>query len=105
MERAIEIIETCFSPAAMKSGSEAPEMVLLHHTGSWDMTVVWKLSGGPADLAWEISPDDVKWMAAMAEAAGGPDKAMEIWQEYESLTAKVSTTLARSWAPEGVTED
>lgn len=105
LERALEIIEDHFAPAAMKSGSGPPELVLVHRTGSWGMTVVWKLEGGPADLAWEISPDDVKWMAALAESTGGQEAAMELFQEFESLTTKVSTTLARSWAPDVMAEE
>jgi hypothetical protein len=99
MEAAIDLIENYFAPAGMKSGDPGPLVVLIHHTGEWDMTAIFKLEGGPGDMAWEIAPDDVKFMTAMAEIAGGPDKAQEVWAKWESLVARSSTTIARSWQP------
>jgi len=97
-EKAIAHIETYFVPAGEKTGTN-PDLVLLHHTGEWDMTVAWKLDGGPADLAWEMSSEDVAWMKAMAEATGGMEQAMKAWQDYMGMIARSEMILARSWGP------
>jgi hypothetical protein len=28
-------------------------MLLIHHTGDHDMTMLWEMKGGPGDLAWK----------------------------------------------------
>jgi hypothetical protein len=71
-------------------------MVFAQHSGRWDMTFAWQLTGGPSDLAWEFSPDDVKWLKALAEQEGGKEKADKIWKEYLSLVSDSETELVRS---------
>ena len=101
MDEALEMIENYFMKAAMKAGTSGPDMLLINHTGEWDLTVVWKMKGGIADMEWEMSPDDAKWMAAMAEIAGGPEAAMAKWQEYLALVDDTDTVIARAWSPAG----
>ena len=88
MDDALKLIEGHFIPAAQAAGTSPPEMTFIHHSGPWNVTWVWKLDG-LGDLEWEMSPDDVKWMKALAEQAGGMDAAMEIWESY----------MARAWNP------
>jgi len=95
-EAALAHIEQYFVPAAMKTGTH-PDIVFVHHTGGWDLTVGWALDGGPADLAWEMSPDDIEWMKAMAEATGGMDQAMKAWNDYQAMIARSETILVRSF--------
>lgn len=99
-DEALQLIREHFAPAGTKTET-GPSMVLLHHTGPWDMTLVWKLKGGPADMEWEVSPDDARWRQAMAELEGGPDKAKAVWDRYMALVADADSSLARSWSPAG----
>lgn len=36
------------------------------------------MKGGIEEMNWEVSPDNVKWMTALNEIAGGGDKAKAI---------------------------
>lgn len=101
VEEALGIIEDYFMKAAQQAGTPGPDMVFLNHTGEWDMTILWKMKGGISDMEWEMSPDDAKWMKAMAELTGGPDKALAKWQEYLALVVDSETEIVRAWNPGG----
>ena len=70
-----------FIPAARTAGVPVP-IVYHSETGAVQTTIITPLPGGPDDLAWEVSPDDLKWMNALAKQEGGQDKAMALWKEY-----------------------
>ncbi|MEM9170282.1 MAG: hypothetical protein AAGC56_11585 [Pseudomonadota bacterium] len=89
-----EIIDKYFVAAAEKAGSSMPDMDVTLLTGKYDMMLVWKMKNGPADMEWEMTPDDASWFNAMADVAGGPGKANEIWEEYLSLVQSSETMLA-----------
>lgn len=97
-DKALEHIATNFAPAGMATGT-GPDKVLVHHTGHHDMTLLWKLDGGPADLEWETSPDDVKWLKAMTAEHGGMENMEKIWQDYMAMVDDVNLVVARSWSP------
>lgn len=97
-DRALQHIAENFAPAGMASGT-GPDMILIHHSGDHDMTLVWKMKGGPADLEWDRSPDDVRWAKAMAEQHGGMEGMQEAWQEYMGMIHDVDVVIARSWNP------
>ena len=97
-DKAMEYIAENFAPAGMASGT-GPDMVLLHHTGHHDMTMLWKLDGGPADMEWETSPDDVKWLKAMMAQHGGPAEMDKVWQGYMDMVADVDVIVTRTWNP------
>lgn len=97
MQQAMKIVEKYFVPASQEAGG-GPAMAFMHHSGEWDMTLVWKMKG-LADMEWQISPSDVAWMNALAKKAGGMDKAMSIWAEYEGHVAHVERVIARGWEP------
>jgi len=92
-EAAMEIIAEYFVAAGEKSGVPGPIMAIHYQTGKWDAAFVWEMAGGMADLEWYRSPDDLKWFAALAEIAGGADKADEIWGNYISKVADVKTEV------------
>jgi hypothetical protein len=50
---------------------------------------------GLEQLNWETNPDDIKWMTAMSEIAGSPDKAQEILNEWSSLVIRSTSYLCR----------
>lgn len=96
-DAAIKIIEDYFVPASEKAGTDMPVFELNMLTGRWDMLIGWKMAGGPADLAWEISPDDEKWFAALGEIAGGPEEAQEILADFDAHVAAEKMEVA--WTP------
>lgn len=92
-ESAMQIIAEHFVAATEKAGTAGPMLVIHYQTGKWDMAVVWNLEGGTADLEWNRSPDNVKWFEALAEIAGGADKADEIWSSYISKVADSTSQI------------
>lgn len=93
-DEAMAIIDDYFVKAADQAGTATPDMALQMLTGEYDMLVIWKMKGGVADMEWARSPDDVKWMAAMSELAGGPEAGQAKWKEYLSHVQSSKTLLA-----------
>lgn len=84
-EEAMDMIDEYFVPAGKKAGTAPPMLDLHFQTGKWDAMFIWNLDGGTADLEWYTSPDNVKWMAALAELNGGEEAAKEILARWSSL--------------------
>lgn len=95
MDRAKEIVEDYFMKASADAGTATPAMALEMSSGEYDMVFIWHMKDGIEGMNWKTSPDDIKWMNSMAKVAGGPEKAQEIWQEYESYILKSDSDLAR----------
>lgn len=95
-DRAREIIRNYYEKAAVKASVSTPTMAVDLVTGEWDMMIVWNLKGGLDDMNWEVSPENVKWMAAMSEIAGSGDKAKAILDEFSSLVDRETTFLGKS---------
>lgn len=92
-DEARSIIKKYFIPAARKAGVPGPAMVLIHQTGQWDETILWKLKDGPSMMEWKMSPQSAKWFKAMADLNGGAKKAHQIWSRYMSYVESESATL------------
>jgi hypothetical protein len=95
MDRVREIIRTYFVKSSEKAGTPEPSMASELVTGEWDMMVVWDMKGGIEEMNWETSPNDIKWMTALNEIAGGADKAKAILDEWSSLVVRRTTYLGR----------
>jgi hypothetical protein len=95
LDEAMKLIEEYFEPASNKAGLPGPAMLMVNHTGKWDLTVVWKMKDGLKAMEWKTSPEDAKWMSAMHEMVGGADKAKEIMEQYQSLVSATSTVICR----------
>lgn len=95
MDRAMELINTYFKKASDDAGLPGPIMAMEMSSGDYDMLYVWHMKEGIEGMNWKTSPNDVKWFQAMTKIAGGPEKAQEIWQEYESCIARSEADLAR----------
>lgn len=95
MDRAREIITNYFVKAAEKAGTPQPSLATELVTGEWNMMVVWDMKEGIEEMNWQTSPNDVKWMTAMNEIAGGADKTKAIMDEWSSLIARTTTYLGR----------
>jgi hypothetical protein len=95
-DEALKIIREHFIPAADAAGTPGPVMVLMNVTGEWDMTVIWKMKDGPADMEWRRSPDNIKWWKAAVELAGSEEAAEKLGEEYSSYVQRASSTLTRT---------
>ncbi len=91
---AMRLIQDYFVPATNAAGTPPPVMALEHQTGPWDMTVIWVMPEGPAQMTWEVHPNQIKWFGAMAQAVGGPEKAQEILAQWEEMIASSTSTIA-----------
>lgn len=98
--RALEIINDYFVPAGDAAGTAGPMTAIHFDTGKWDMVLLWELEGGFDDLMWYISPNDLKWFAALVEIAGGEEEAGAIWGEYISYVANSHNEVAHIHNPE-----
>lgn len=99
-ERALEIVAEHFVPAGQKAGTPGPMLVIHHQTGKWDVTAVWELAGGMADLEWYRSANNIKWMEALTELSGGDEEAAAILAEYVNSVAHSETNVGHYHAPE-----
>ena len=95
-DRAREIIRNYYEKAAQKASVSSPTMAVDLMTGEWDLMVVWDMKGGIEEMNWEISPDNVKWMTALNEIAGGGDKAKAILDEFSALIDRENTYLGKT---------
>ncbi|MFZ1688281.1 MAG: hypothetical protein WAU70_12700 [Flavobacteriales bacterium] len=95
MKRAMEIVDEHFRKASAKAGTPLPELEVRMTTGEWDVMVVWLLTGGIDDLNWETSPDNVKFLDALAAQEGGMDKAKALREEYNGLISNSQRDIAR----------
>jgi hypothetical protein len=92
-QHAKEIIEK-FESAGKSAGTPTPKTYWFT-TGKYDMMVIWKLEGGPADLEWNWSPDGVEWWKAFVAQEGSEEAANKLQSEYGSLIANSTTNIAR----------
>ena len=90
--KAFDIINEYFKPASVKAGTPEPEAVHFQ-TGKWDAGFLWTLEGGMADLEWFISPNNIKWRAALEEIAGGSDEADAVQADFSSMIASSVTEV------------
>ena len=67
--RAAELVDKYFAPADRDVGGAVIDLHLM--TGDWDFITMFPMSGGPADLTYTTSPNDVRWMTALRKRAGG----------------------------------
>lgn len=97
--RAKELIRDYYAKAGQKSGTPGPSLLVDLMTGEWDMMVVWDMKEGIEEMNWEMSPNDVKWIAAMNDVAGGPAKAKAIMDEFSSLIVRESRYIGKEGMP------
>lgn len=95
--KAQDLIKEHFMSTAKEAGLPGPYMILNFISGEWDMLYVWKLEEGLETLNYEISPNGVKFRDAFFKKMGGPEKAREIWNEYDSYIQDWKIEFARGW--------
>ncbi len=84
--RAAELVDKYFAPTDREMGGTVIDLHLM--TGGWDFITLFPMSGGPADLTYTTSPDDVRFMTALAKRAGGAEAAKKLIDEWDSLVEK-----------------
>jgi hypothetical protein len=84
-QRAMQIIEDYFAKADDMTGKNSGVHGIHFDTGEWDAMYVFPMEGGPNDMTWVTSPDDIAWMTQMVKLAGSEEKAMAIMAEFDSL--------------------
>ena len=84
--RAAELVDKYFAPADRDVGGTVIDLHLM--TGDWDFITLFPMSGGPADLTYTTSPDDVRWMTALRKRAGSAEAAKKLTDEWDTLVAK-----------------
>ncbi len=94
------IIADHFIPASEKAGTPGPMLMIHPQTGGWDAIVIWTLEEGMADLEWtQVSPNFVKWKAALDEQVGGEDEGSELINRYRSFIARRRTEVGHYHLP------
>lgn len=91
-DRAFELEDKYINPARQRSGVW-PLAEYHTQTGPWDRIYVWDLPGGLADMEWQTSREQAKFLSALAAIAGGDQKATAIMAEYDSLVEKREITI------------
>lgn len=84
--RAAELVDKYFAPTDREMGGTVIDLHLM--TGEWDFITLFPMSGGPADLTYTTSPEDVRFMGLLAKRAGGPNAAKKLIEEWDTLVAK-----------------
>ena len=93
--RGMEIISDYYLKACTKSGTPAPSTLFNVITGDWDLIAAWDMKEGIEEMNWETSPDDIAWLKALNEIAGGETKAKAILDEFSSLIDRQITYIGR----------
>lgn len=95
--KAMDIIRDYYMKAQKKAGTPAPELIAVLETGQYDLMIIWNMTNGVEDLNWKISPNNIKWRAALNEVAGSKEKADEILAEYQTYVNSSKSELIRSF--------
>ncbi len=92
---ALKIVYDHFVPAAQTAGMDGLRLFEYATGGEWDLTVIFPMKEGPAEMEWENSPEDVAWMKAIAEKLGGMAEFEELMGEYLSMVKRYDRHIAR----------
>lgn len=93
-ERAGELIRQYFDPVEKEIGTQ---FLSIHmNTGEWDRIETFKMAGGASDLGWRVSPNEAKFMNALARKAGSMAAAEKLLAEFDTLVARRETHIAHT---------
>lgn len=84
--RAAELVDQYFAPTDRELGGTVLDLHLM--TGDWDFITMFPMSGGPADMTYTTSPDEVRWLTALRKRVGGAEAAKKLTDEWDTLVAK-----------------
>jgi hypothetical protein len=86
-DRAFELEDKYIDPARKQSGIW-PLAEYHTQTGPWDRIVVYDLPGGLADVEWQVSSQQAKFLSALSRIAGTKERAIAIMAEWDSLVER-----------------
>ena len=93
-QRAAELVEQFFRPIDKEMGGQSIDIHM--GTGEWDYITLFPMPGGPVDLTWLTSPDDVRFMTLLAKRAGSMEAAQKIVDEWDSLVLRQEDHIAHT---------
>jgi hypothetical protein len=91
-DRAFELEEKYIDPARKQAGIW-PLAEYHTQTGPWDRIVVYDLAGGLADIEWQVSSQQAKFLSILSKIAGSKEKALAIIGEWDSLVERRETQI------------
>ncbi|MFQ5411742.1 MAG: hypothetical protein ACE5EC_05575 [Phycisphaerae bacterium] len=94
-KEALDIVFDHFYPAARAAGLERARILEYATGGEWDVTYIFPMKDGPAQLEWEMSPDSVKWRSALAKRVGGDEQAKELLDHYRKMINRYESQIVR----------
>ncbi len=95
--RAAELVDKYFAPTDREMGGTVIDLHLM--TGDWDFITLFPMSGGPTDLTYTTSPEDVRFMTLLAKRAGGMEAAKKLTDEWDTLVAKREWQIGHTHNP------
>lgn len=94
------IIDDYYAPASQKAGTPGPTQIIHFQTGEWDTITVWALEEGMTQLEWtQVTPNFVKWKAALDELAGGEEQGSAIMARYNAAIARRQVDVGHRHLP------
>lgn len=91
--RAKQIIKM-YKTAGAEAGTKGP-VSYWFSTGEYDAMFIWAMDGGPADMEWSQTADNIKWREAMIKQVGSEEKLQEIQKEFSSLISSSTSNICR----------
>lgn len=92
-QAALGIIYDHFSQADRAVGRDP--LAFDFATGAWDHVVFFPLTGGAADLEWQVRPIDAEWFAALAELQGGAQEAQALLTRFNEMVQDSEVQVVR----------
>ena len=94
VDSAMKIAVEHMDPARRAAGRPVPRR-LRNVAGKWDLTLIFPLPGGPSDLKYAVSPQDEKYMAALAKQEGGLKQARAVGRRWSELVLRIESSIVR----------
>lgn len=91
--RAKQIIKM-YKAAGAEAGTKGPESYWFS-TGKYDAMFIWTMEGGPGDMEWWRTEDNIKWRTAMIKQVGSEEKLKELEKEFSSLISSSTSDVCR----------
>ena len=92
--RAVEIFRDTMHKADELAGTNDEQMALVFMTGEWDVVIATSIGSNLDRLEYSSDPEQAKWGTALAQVAGGPDKAMALMNELRGYIINESWQYA-----------
>ena len=92
--RAVTIFRDYIAKADELAGTNSDQKALIFMTGEWDAVIVTAIGNNLDRLEFASDPEQRKWGAALAQVAGGPDKAMALMDELRGYIINESWQYA-----------